>query len=188
MTALDSGNAVVGSRHDTRVAKPGDQAAIIEASQCRMRFSRRSKIRFHSKMNLHRPALKPTPTAFRQLRRLGNFLHPQQVRVKHSSTLLAAWGHSELNMINRAEGIGTHSAPKYRQHRFSRKLEDTAAMLRARQPFPTATYKCEIANRSLLHRDHLPSSQIVIDRLLPSSHLGLKPASIIALHQVIAFG
>ena len=65
-----------------------------------MRFPRRAKIGFDSKMNLHRAALKPTAAAFRQLRRLGNFCHAQNADEERARFLLLFGGHCQLHVIN----------------------------------------------------------------------------------------
>src|SRR3974390_1283530 len=102
MTALDSGDTVVWIYLYSSLAKPCQQSVIIKTPKRRMRLSRRTKIRFHSQMNLYRPALEPASAALGQLRRLHNFPHPQQRPIKRSSSFLAARRHGELYMIDRA--------------------------------------------------------------------------------------
>ncbi len=79
MTSPHARNAgIIGNLNSTRF-ESADQPVIVEAPQRRMRLLRRTKIRFHAKMNLHWPALEPAPTALGQLRRLRNFPHPEQI-------------------------------------------------------------------------------------------------------------
>ena len=77
MTALDSGNAVVGYYVYPEVAKARQQPVIVEASESGMRLPCWTKIRFHPEMNLDWPAAKPAPAACGQFRWLGNFPHSQ---------------------------------------------------------------------------------------------------------------
>jgi hypothetical protein len=108
MTALNSRNAVVVPYLNLSIPQPRNQTAVIKASQRRVRLAGRPEILFNSKMNLHRPTLKPAPATFRQLRRFRHFLHSEQCPVKCARSILPIHGHGQLHMINRAERISPH--------------------------------------------------------------------------------
>jgi len=88
---------------DSRVPQSLHECRIVTAPQSRMRLLRRSKIVFHSKMNLHITALKPASAALRELRWLGQFLHPQQPTIKSARLPFLAGRHRELHMIYRGK-------------------------------------------------------------------------------------
>jgi hypothetical protein len=88
------------NRVDSSLSQSLHQGRIVTAPQRRMRLLRRSKIIFHSEMDLHITALKPASAAFRKLRWLGQFLHPEQPAIKGSRLSLLAGRHRELHMIN----------------------------------------------------------------------------------------
>jgi len=65
-----------------------------------MRLLRSTKVFFHSKMKLHAAAGKPASPALRQLRRLGNLRHAEQVAIEPSRTLFLTRRHRQLHVIN----------------------------------------------------------------------------------------
>ena len=108
VTTPHAGNASIVRNLNSARFQLAEQPVIVKAPQRRMCLSCRTKIRFYTKMNLHRSALKPAPPSFGQLGRLRNFLHPEQRSVKRPSPVLSTGRHSQLHMVNRAERIGTH--------------------------------------------------------------------------------
>ena len=108
MAALHSGDAVVLLYPYLRIPQSRQQPVIIKTSQRGMRLPRRTKILFDPKMNLHRPALKPTSATFGQLSRFLYFPHSEQCSIEGARTILSTRRDGELYMINRTERISRH--------------------------------------------------------------------------------
>jgi hypothetical protein len=100
MTTPHPRNIVRLVHRHSRISQRLHQRRIVTAPQRRMRLLRRSKIIFHSKMDLHLATLKPATAASRKLRWLGHLLHPQQPAIKSARPPLFAGRHRELHMIN----------------------------------------------------------------------------------------
>jgi hypothetical protein len=69
-----------------------------------MRLPCRPKAVFDSEVNLHVAAGEPAPAANGQLWRLWQLDHTEDAAIEHSSTILFACRHSELDVINGDEG------------------------------------------------------------------------------------
>jgi hypothetical protein len=100
MAAPHARNVVRFMNLNSRSPQALNQAVVIGALQRWVRLLRRAKIAFHSEMHLHSPALEPAPSALGELARLRNFAHPEQIAVKLSRLIFAAYRHSKLNVID----------------------------------------------------------------------------------------
>jgi len=101
---------------NSRSTQARSQPVIIKTTQCRMRLLRSTKVFFHSKMKLHPAAGKPASPALRQLRRLGNLDHAEQIAIEPSRTPFLAHRHRQLHVINRGERRFRH-APMLTENR-----------------------------------------------------------------------
>jgi len=101
MASPHAGNHFVLIYLNARRTKPAREFVEIAASQSWVRLLRRTKIVLDTQVNLHSSALKPASSALRQLGRLRNFPHPQQIAIKPPRGLFLASRHSQLHMINR---------------------------------------------------------------------------------------
>jgi hypothetical protein len=94
---------------NSRGPQARSQLFVIVATQCRMRLLRSTKIFFHSKMKLHATARKPASPALRQLRRLGNFRHAEQIAIEPSRMFFSTRWHRQLHVVNRCKRRLSHA-------------------------------------------------------------------------------
>jgi len=69
----------------------------------------RTKILFHSQMNLNLSALEPASAALGELLRLRQLSHAQQVKIETPGRFLPTWRHGELNVIDSGDEDFIHS-------------------------------------------------------------------------------
>jgi hypothetical protein len=109
MTSPYAGNACIVCNFDS----PGPQAicqpVIVAATQCGMRFLGWTKVRLYSEMNLYDATFEPASTALGQLRRLANFVHPEQFAVKSASFVFCTRRHGKLHVIDGYEWRTRHA-------------------------------------------------------------------------------
>ncbi len=108
MTSPHSRDAVIPLHIQARCLQTRKQSVIVQATQCRMSLPCGTKFSLNAQMNLHGPARKPAAASLRQLRRLRNFVHPQQPAVERPCPIFTACGHGKLDVINRREWMTYH--------------------------------------------------------------------------------
>ncbi len=87
-----------------------DQARKIADEQSGMRLPGRTKIRFHTKMQLQRATLKPGTTSSSKIWRFGNLGQSKQLAVKPTCQCFSANRNGQLNMVDAVYGHYADSA------------------------------------------------------------------------------
>src|SRR5262249_48759210 len=80
--------------------QPGNQITETFDQQCRMRFARRAKLGFDTKMNFEGVILEPGAAAPGQIRGVGALGNSEHALIERQRALLPAFRHGELDMLD----------------------------------------------------------------------------------------
>ena len=82
MATTDSRDTVIGCYFHARRAQTSDKCIVIAATQGRVRFPGRAKVKFDAEVDLYTTACKPASAALCQLRRFLYFSHAEDRAIK----------------------------------------------------------------------------------------------------------
>jgi hypothetical protein len=112
VAAADPGNVIHFGDSNTRAAQMYQKVGVILATEGGVSFFCRTKVVFHSQMNLNCSAQEPAPATFGKLRRFRQLGHTENIKVEPPGSFFSSDGHSQLDVIDGGEKSVCHGDPQ----------------------------------------------------------------------------